>query len=65
MDVPDLQAEADQAFWAERSAIREFMGNQDRQSAEWGAAEDLERWKVREAQAALDAEPGWRARVKP
>lgn len=65
MDVPDLGAVAERDFFEERSAIREFMGNQDRQAAEWGAAEDLQRWQAREAQAALDAEPGWRSRVKP
>lgn len=64
MDVPDFAAQAETAYFEERAAIREFLGNQDRDTAEWGAAEDTQRWKQQEALAALNAEPSWRERTR-
>jgi hypothetical protein len=64
MDVPDLAAQAERAYFEERAAMREYLGNLSRSEAEHGAREDTQRWLAREVQEALGAEPSWRDRTR-
>lgn len=63
MDVTDPRAEAERALYEERAAIREHLGGLPRAAAEEAARADARRWLAHEAQLALDARPGWRART--